>query len=41
MNQLTHRNLEQILGSLEENAMQALQATGANLNDIAQPSALA
>ena len=41
MSQLTRRNLEQLLGPLDPNIVVALQATGANLKDIAQADALA
>lgn len=41
MNQLTRRNLEQLLGPLDDNTLSALQATGANLNDIELAKALA
>jgi len=41
MNQLTRRNLEQFLETLDENTVQALQATGGNREDIAQASAVA
>lgn len=34
MSQLTRQNLEHILGQLDGNTLQALQATGANLKDI-------
>ena len=41
MTQLTRRNLEKLLGPLNSNTIQALQATGANLQDVTQAFALA
>lgn len=41
MSQLTRRHLEQFLGPLDPNTIEAQQATGANLKYIAQADALA
>jgi len=40
MSHLTRRNLEQLLGPVDDNTVSALQATGANLKDIEQAKAI-
>jgi len=41
MSQATRKNLEQILGHLNDNSYAAIQATGASLKDIIDAKAIA
>ncbi len=41
MSQVTRKNLEQIIGNLDDNSYAAIQVTGASLKDIMDAKALA